>query len=294
MYMEKKIILRTNPNPHYQHFVHCMQYFYWVTDIILDDSNYRYIVMEPETSPGIYNYKSKYVVSYLKKISKVIPNFILTKKYDKNDIHRKIIYTWSFLQGNFILDNKKVLGNYLNWIPYNNSTKIRNLFFKDNNDNNIKIGLINRLKNRILLNSKKICDNIYNKFKIKVDIIHFEDKSFDYQINFFHEHKIIISPHGAQICSIPFAPKNALIIECVHEEWHPYDYFPGLSHACNKYHIMLCDNHTVFPQWSSVEYINKKRNKKLNITTDPKKIIDIIDIYLRNNNKLETYDCYLK
>ena len=54
-----KIILQSVPFGFNKHFVHCMEYFYWVTDTILNDSNYMYIVMEPDTKMGKYGYKSK-------------------------------------------------------------------------------------------------------------------------------------------------------------------------------------------------------------------------------------------
>ena len=62
----------------------------------------------------------------------------------------------------------------MDWFPNYNS-----------NCNNIKIGLVNRKKNRILTNYKEVCDNIKKSFNIEVDITYFEDKSFDYQIKFF-------------------------------------------------------------------------------------------------------------
>ena len=186
----------------------------------------------------------------------------------------------------------------MDWFPNYNSEKIKNLFLNNSNcNNNIKIGLVNRKNNRILTNYKEVCDNIKKSFNIEVDITYFEDKSFDYQIKFFNEHKIIISPHGAQLCSIPFAQEKSLIIECVHEEWHPYDYFPGLSNTSNMYHVMICDDHSFFPTWWSDKYINIKRNRsdnsKLNINVNIEKVINIIKTYLKNNNKFESQDIYL-
>ena len=357
----EKIILKATPSGFAKHFIHCMEYYYWVTDTILNDSNYMYIVMEAETSPGKYDYRSgcsQYVAPYIEKITKIIPNFILTREeYKGNDIYKRMKFPrWGTIREDFILENNnknKILfslnimsrknnkSKYLNWLPFNNFSKIRHLFFDENyetfeqvkcpgcnfmaafrethccnacyntsnnhephcnrrvfkateyNENNkgIKIGLVNRIKNRILLNQEEICDSIYETFKINVDIVYFEDKSFDYQINFFNKHDIIISPHGAQLCSIPFAPNDALIIECVSEEWHPYSYFPGLSYTSNKYHVMLCDMHEVFSRGQSCRY---KGNLKFNITTDPQKIINIIDIYLKNSKKLNRHNCYLK
>ena len=201
----------------------------------------------------------------------------------------------------------------LNWFPRNNSEKIRDLFLgnsdknngdeskaateeekkeeKNNDNGNIKIGLVNREVNRVLLNATELCEAIKHRFGLEVNVTCFEDKSFDYQIEFFNKHNIIISPHGAQLCSAPFAQDDSLIIECVHEEWHPYHYFPGLSYSSNKYHAMICDDHSVYPNVSSKKYI-KCRQEKLDITVDIRKVTEIIGIYLKNN-KLESRNPYL-
>ena len=101
--------------------------------------------------------------------------------------------------------------------------------------------------------------------------------------------KFIIAPHGAALANIPFLPNNALIIECCHDEWHPYYYFPGLSHSCGNFHALVCNNPAVFPAWYSSEYNGQQ--KKLNIIADIDKIINIIDNYYNNNFKNKT--CYL-
>ena len=111
-----------------------------------------------------------------------------------------------------------------------------------------------------------------------VETVYFEDKSFQEQISFFNAHNVIISPHGAQLCSIPFAPKNSVIIECCHTDWHPYYYFPGLSISSSKTHVMICDDHSVFPAGRS-SYI--KNEMKLNIHVDPDKVVAAVQSYAR-------------
>lgn len=283
---KKIIILTAKYSDHYPHFIHYMQYLYWCTDIILNDTNFMYIIIEPNNKSN-----GRYVKSYCLRMLQQIPNVIFTNKYEGKNVYKEYKYLWGKIKSNFILDDKHTLNNYINWFPNNNSEKMRSLYL-NNLNNNIKIGIVNRKKNRILINDKELRDNIKKLFNIDVDITYFEDKSFDYQIKFFNEHKIIISPHGAQLCSIPFSQDDSLIIECVHEEWHPYYYFPGLSYTSNKYHVMICDNHAVFPSWHSETYDDKKRNAKLNITANIEKITNIIKIYLKNN-KLESHNCYL-
>lgn len=292
------ITLKTEKSALWSHFVHYMQFLYWCSDIILNDINSKYIIIEPENKSKI-----EYIKTYCKIISKNF-NVTFTNKYDKNNVNYKNIIYKTYPHNGlrkicyFILNDEKKKDTIMNWFQNYNSIKIKNLFLNTSNcNNNIKIGLVNRKKNRILTNYKEVCNHIKKSFNMEVDITYFEDKSFDYQIKFFNEHKIIISPHGAQLCSIPFAQENSLIIECVHEEWHPYYYFPGLSHSSNMYHAMICDDHSVFPTWWSDNYINKKRNRsdnsKLNINVNIEKVINIINKYLKNNNKLESHDIYL-
>ena len=60
---------------------------------------------------------------------------------------------------------------------------------------------------------------------------------------------------------------------------------------------MICDDHSVFPKWYSDKYMNSARgnsnNSKLNIIVNVEKVINIIDNYLKNNQKLENYNCNL-
>jgi hypothetical protein len=169
-----------------------------------------------------------------------------------------------------------------------------NKFFSKINSKNLSIGLINRkiTSGRSIYNEIEICDKIKDIFKVDVDVIYFENISFEEQISFFLNHNVIISPHGAQLVNIPFAPIDALIIECCHEEYHPYYYFPGLSYSSNKNHIMICDDHSVFPNWRSPIYKNYNQ-LKLNMNVKYEKIIEVILYYINNNYTLNEKKCYL-
>lgn len=287
---------------YYPHFAHYLQYLYWCIDITLNNNEYKYIVVEPSNKS-----KGRFIKSIKKDILKKVKNIVFLNRPDYNKIEPSLkivkvhhFKAWPHRETNFNLNNKIIKNNICNWFPNNNSNLMRDLFFTPKN-NGIKIGLVNRQQtkknNRVILNSKELCNKIEKKFNIPVSVTFFEDKSFEYQTKFFNDHKIIISPHGAQLCSIPFSQDDSLIIECAHEEWHPYDYFPGLSVTSNKYHYMICDDHTVFPTWWSDKYINPARgrsnNSRLNIIVNVEKVINIIDNYLKNNNKLPNYNCNL-
>lgn len=297
------IIFETNSSVHYGHFVHYMQYLYWCIDIIINcnNSSYKYIIVEP-----INKSNGRYVKSFLKKILDKVKNIELISMDTYSGIYPSTIYKkykfvpWPTLKGNFNLNDNIVSCDINNWFPKNKSNIMRNLFFKPK-ETSLKIGLVNRKQtkknNRVILNSNELCDTIKEKFNISVDIAFFEDKSFTYQTEFFNDHKIIISPHGAQLCSIPFTQDDSLIIECAHEEWHPYEYFTGLSVTSNKYHYMICDDHSAFPAMWGDKYIvparGRSNNSRLNITVNVEKVINIIDNYLKNNNKLQNYNCNL-
>ena len=283
------------------HFPHSMEYFYYATDIILDNSCVV-IVREPPVP-----YKSNYVISFIEKMYRNFENFIFLEwsypiegyktfiyehqvagKGNKNMIKDKYLINYPYTGFEVIF--KEIEHEYYNWFPYKNSLKMRDLFIENKKHKKfIKIGLINRKKNRILKNYQEICEKIFEKFNIEVDITYFDDKSYDYQINFFYDHNIIIAAHGAELTSIPFLSDNGLIIETVPIGWHPYDYFAGLSFTSSKYHVIVCDDHSCFPK----NFNGNCKKDKMNYTIDSIKIIDIIDYYFKNNNKLSRHNCYL-
>lgn len=67
-----------------------MQYLYWCTDIIINNTNYKYNIIEPENKS-----QSRYVHSYIKKILEEFPNVILNNKdYDKKSVHTELCFLW--------------------------------------------------------------------------------------------------------------------------------------------------------------------------------------------------------
>ena len=147
-------------------FVHYMQYLNWCIDLILTHSsaNFKYIIVEPENKSN-----TRYVKSFLEKILRQYPNIKLVNKHNGNNFYKKYKYQEDTINSYFILGNTQKNNKYLNWFPNNNSSKMRDLFFRNNSvtkgnynlpkqhdKNNIKIGLVNRKKNRILTNHKRL------------------------------------------------------------------------------------------------------------------------------------------
>lgn len=289
------------------HFVHTMEYFYFATSVILQYNNHLIVLQIPQTS-----YISMYVNKYINFMYKKLNNFIFIG--NTNNFNYDMVLKFSHFCG--IMRNEedyksgfKKIDKFINWkdnsikndyynlwFPHTNMNDIDriNNFFSGENKKKILIGLINRRINngRSICNEEEICNKIKERFNVVVDVIYFENISFEEQISFFQNHNIIISPHGAQLVSIPFSPNDALIIECCHEEYHPYYYFPGLSYSSNKNHIMLCDDHSVFPNWRSPIYENQNQ-LKLNMNIKCEKIIEVIEYYISNNYTLNEKKCYL-
>lgn len=65
---------------------------------------------------------------------------------------------------------------------------------------------------------------------LTVPVMYFEGKSFDEQVNFMSSTDILISPHGAQLISMPFMPSGGAVIE-----FFPPDYlYDGTSQKSRR------------------------------------------------------------
>jgi hypothetical protein len=191
----------------------------------------------------------------------------------------------------FILNDEEVHGgSYLQWFKYEETARImRDMLVQPSiSQQHLTIGMVNRLprSGRHLVNADEICSSIQKELGIKVSITFFEDKSFEYQIQFFRDHQIIIGPHGAHLANIPFSPDNALILECC-DEWQPYEYFSGLAHTCKKYHVIFRPSHDTFPS-------GRQENTKKNVHCCPQKILKVIQTYVKHLNRLPSRFTYLK
>lgn len=264
----------------FPHFVHVMEYCYFFTDILLHNKHRKVIVKRP-----LRKYHSPYVDSFLETLSRVTNFKFCDDIESQNDVCEYIFnHEEKTISDNFIINNTFKNGIYVEWFMNDTTHIMRDLFLPDISPTKINIGLINRKNNRILVNAEEICKRISDKFGMQVNVTYFENTSFSYQIEFFRNNQILINAHGAHLASIPFAPDNALIIECC-SNWHPYQYFPGLSYTSKKYHVVIRDNHDDFP--------SSGKNNRLDITTSPEKIVSTIETYIKNGMKLSQQNCYL-
>ena len=169
-----------------------------------------------------------------------------------------------------------------------------NLIKKQNIRNDVRIGIINRTHknakgkyregNRILLNCVDIKKSIKKNFNIDTQIVNFDNFSFNEQINFCYNHDIIISPHGAQLASIPFMPDYSLVIEVTHKDYYIDYYFKKLAINSGKSHMLACETHDkqFLNKWKNYDdqYSHRCKCRNQNIKVNIDKIIKNIKFFI--------------
>ena len=270
----------------FPHFVHVMEYAYYFTDILLHHRNSdKTVVVEVPKA----KYHSPYVDAFLHKLNERVKfSFVKCGNVQATNV---MTHDLTLLHLPFIFaDNSEVYGDYQRWFQYKDThTVLRDLFVRPNiPQHELTIGLVNRkpASGRHLLNADELCLMIEEELGIRVTQTFFEETTFDYQIQFFRNHQVMIGPHGAHLANIPFLPDNALILECC-DEWQPYEYFTGLAYTCDKYHVDIRPSHETL-------FKGKQTNTKQNIRCDCSKVIQSIRDYIDGGNHLRSKYAYLK
>jgi hypothetical protein len=279
--MEKCIMMSPKPKM-FWHFIHSMEHLYWSWSVYYNKENNDIIFARP---------RSKYVVSFTDAIRNH-PNIHLT-----NDGHDDLVQTVSEdtsadetlfvtdIKGWFTtVESARSLRNYL--IPI---TPIRK---------KIRIGIIHRTKtdNRYLVNSTLIQKYVQIYFRTKVTEIYFNHLTFEQQILFCNQHDVIISSHGAQLCSIPFMSDYSLIIELCNKEYYLPNYFGSLALNSGKSYALVCKTHD--PKYTNIwkkqvhqklknRFRNTGRSQPILITLDIiKKIIRCLLLFNQHRNMM--------
>lgn len=274
------------------HFVHAMEFFYMAAEYaVLNPDEEVEVVIQPHV-----HYRSRYVAEFIESICRSCTNFRVVLSDVNTDDHppKKL---WTIIP--YSIKGDTAHARCYQWFTtgYRGANKIRDTIIPDSPQSSIpRVGLVNRKNTRILLNADAIQQAIEEELGLSVDTTYFEDKSLLEQARFFKEHRIIISPHGAQLCSIPFAPDGACIIECCHDEWHPMFYFPGLSSSSGKVHVMLCDDISIQDGQLVTPYSTELRNKgirqkKLNIYMNTQRVVQVIRGYLNDEYSASEIHC---
>lgn len=272
------------------HFAHALEYYYWSIDKILSSENYNYIIGIREKHAVGKNFISNFINNikqHFPKIQFLEENNLCPPENQELSVEifrRECFYkNVEIITPTINTENKKDKIKLQKWFLDPNTPKLLRtaLCGQDKFREIPTIGLINRKNTRKLINSKAIIDNI-KKINFNVEEVFFEDKSFEFQINFCNTHDIIISPHGANLSSTPFMQDYSLVMEIANGEWIPYNYYAGLSISSNKSHCILCENHP-FPKWQTN---TSCKQQKLDIFIEPKKVINTIKEFLVYRSKI--------
>lgn len=261
-------------------FQHVMEYCYFFADVVLSrPHNYVGVVF---TSDGR---GSRYVESFVDALNQKLEapyHLEIKEQMDPSWPDAQETFTFNHItygerrhEDVYLVEGQHRKGLYTDWFAYDTAHVLRDLLVSPPQDE-WRIGLVNREEQsgRILVNEAEIIRSIQSEFNMPVEVTRFEEASFDDQINFFRAHKILISPHGAQLMSIPFAPDDALIVECC-EAWCPSSSFPGLSFSTKKYHVVIKEDVSTWPEGDMI-----MEAQHANITASTKDICRAIRNYL--------------
>lgn len=97
----------------------------------------------------------------------------------------------------------------------------------------LRIGILNRRKNRRLVNEKSVIMDIKQALPNSTTIhaTEFENASFEDQVRFFSTVDILVSPHGAQLTGLAFMPNCGQILELTPKGYHIPYFFGSLANA---------------------------------------------------------------
>ena len=101
---------------------------------------------------------------------------------------------------------------------------------------------------------------------------------FEAQVAFFRDNDVVISPHGAQMVSVPFMEDFGLLVEVVHP-WHwAGDYFHGLTLPARVHHARITDD----------SLLSRGRgDKRCDVSISPSALDAVLDAY-RSHERART------
>jgi lipopolysaccharide biosynthesis glycosyltransferase len=237
---EKKFTLYPNKHlkNHFGHFVHAMEYFYKASGLCIESQGAAKLVNPKHL---VFETGDKFVKGFLNAIQDMDGlSFNEDKTYNRK--HLIEIQTSPEWCPELIAKDSTS-----NWFTDSRlAKKIRDHIIPSQPvRSNPRIAILNRLPSayRSIINAKDIADAINKRFGFEVNIANFDGLDFTEQITFFNSHDIILSPHGAQLCSIPFLPDHGYVVEFSRKEYYRPDYFGELASHSGKNFISACSTH---------------------------------------------------
>eukprot|EP00977_Amphora_coffeiformis_P029050 scaffold38424_cov168-Amphora_coffeaeformis.AAC.1 len=130
---------------------------------------------------------------------------------------------------------------------------------------NPRISILNRQSKRNILNWEQLKDALDSIGRVSVD--YFEGKTFRDQIDFMINTDILVSPHGAQLASLPFAPPCASVLEIFPTGYYEPAFFGTLAASSGVSHsfVYLGTNRTVEVTTGSASVWARRKTRKASI-----------------------------
>jgi Glycosyltransferase 61 len=152
-----------------------------------------------------------------------------------------------------------------------------------------RISILNRAGVRSLVNAPSIGNEIQSKLlqDQNVSIFFFEGKSFEEQVQMFASTDIIISPHGAQLTGLPFAPPCGSLLELFPPNFLHHDYFGALASSAGlDYHYMRIDSgENVFSSLRTngsghLSLMRRTAFRRVNLCPSPDGVVDAVQVLI--------------
>ena len=132
----------------------------------------------------------------------------------------------------------------------------------------VRIGVLDRLKTRQLLNHYDIIISLQNLTSTPIMYKTFEGASYEEQIDFYSSVDILVTPHGAQLSAVPFMPSCGCVLELLPKYYHYEFFFGPLTTSANltSSYLYLSDgNATEETMLSQNNYTFRKKTRSANL-----------------------------
>jgi hypothetical protein len=230
-------------------FIHAMQYYYYVWSIYYNTPNLVHLIgihgicnrCSPHRYVSGFIQHVKSIDSHIKFSNMGIEEALALDDCSKETISRSCLNSWftsvdsACALRNSLFPPPAVHGEALSIGIINRTLR------RSENFNSLQLAEVH--ENRQISNIDALQAALTAHFGVHVDVCTFDDYSFEEQAAFCNAHNVLISSHGAQLCSIPFMPDYSLVVELFHPYYYVDHFYPKLSRTSGKSHYLSCSTH---------------------------------------------------
>jgi Glycosyltransferase 61 len=159
----------------------------------------------------------------------------------------KVVYNHKYPYSVKVKRNRQWLNGY-SFIP-NSTASLRNAILGSFGERvrscpvKPRIAIFDRKSSRSFDNVQSLQSALQHQWQDMVDIVYLEGKSFAEQIGLFSRYDIVVSPHGAQLTSIPFMPDCGGVLEVFPDGYLIPQFYGSLAHLSMHSHAYLHLSH---------------------------------------------------